>query len=93
MFHCGKSAMCCASNVTVSELLPCSHTTCCSTMGLYGKKRGVVGDHYFYQLWDKKRMVWETLFIQFSGQCVGLSGQVPFALKLLDVGVTLKSLI
>jgi len=45
MFHCTKSAICCASNMTVSKILSCLIPLQLSNHLPYGMKRSAVGDH------------------------------------------------
>lgn len=96
MFHCGNSAICCASNMIVSKILPRSIPLQLTyhLLPYYGATQyedECCGWPLFYHLCVQKRIVWKILFTQFSGWCVSISGQVPFALKSLEVGVTLKS--
>lgn len=96
MFHCGNSAICCASNMIVSKILPRSIPLQLTyhLLPYYGAtwyEDECCGWPLFYHLCEQKRIVWKILFTQFSGWCVSISCQVPFALKSLEVGVTLKS--
>lgn len=100
MFHCGKSAICCASNRIVSQISPCSTLPqfthhllpCC---GVYGMKssQSVASCRWalLHQLWGQQRMEWRLFHTQLSVQGVSTSGQVLLALKSLETGMTLKA--